>query len=535
MDLNKLMTILANGEKRGVEFKEAKNYFYDKDTYDYCAAIANEEGGYLILGVANDGKPVGTSAYIDTFNKVESEIYQQMSINVKVFEFNTDSKRIVVFEIPSHKTGQLVHSSGKYGYPMRIGDSLREMGSSEMKKILDESDPDWSIDVCPRVTISDLDPLAIDVLRQLWSVKALNTQITTFDDDKVLRSLELIIDDGVTNAAVVLLGKKSLIDKALPCAEIIFEWRQEPGKISNDYRIEWREPFLLIYNQLWQVLSQRNLKIPFQEGFIQRELYAFTEKPIREAILNAVTHRDYAITTQSIFIKASPSSFIIQSPGGLVSPVTIDTVLTKQAWRNRRIAEVLQKVGLVERSGQGVDDIYDQTIRDGKGLPSYLGSDVYSVQLTIPAIVKDSAFILYLEKITNQRQINLSFEEIYELEQIREEGVLHNPAFKDKFVELNLIEKSGFGRGTRYLLSRQFYENLDQRGKYTKIKGISRDMKKQLILNHISSFHKVTTSELQQALDMNQIDVNNLLQELKKTNKIIHHGSKKYGYWELIS
>lgn len=535
MSLEDLEILLKNVENRNIEYKKASGNFSDDDLFDYCAALANERGGQLVLGVTNDRIISGTSVYENSLPKKEGELFRILNLNIRTEEIVHPSGRVVVFHIPSRPQGQIIRSKGKYIYPMRSGESLTEMDQETIKQIFAEVNPDWSTQVLSGITISGLDPQSIDILRKRWALKAANPKIESFTNEKILRSLELINDVGVTSAAVVLVGKKSIIDKLLPCAEIIFEWRQKSGKIAYDYRQEWREPFLLIYNQLWKVLSQRNLRIPFQEGFIQREIYAFTEKPIREAILNAVTHRDYTITTQSIFIKASPESFVIQSPGGLVSPVTIDTVLTKQAWRNRRLAEVFQKIGLVERSGQGVDDIYEQTIKEGKGIPSFAGTDKFSVQLTIPAIVKDPEFILYLEKIINQKQIYLSFEEIFELEQIHEKGILQNPVFRSRFLGHNLIEKSGSGRGIRYFLSKQFYEYSDQRGNYTKLKGISRDQKKQLILNHLKDFPKATTSDLQKGLEMNQRDVNNLLQELKKIGKIHHLGSKKAGHWELVS
>jgi len=535
MTIEDLKNLLTNVEDRNIEYKKASSNFSDDSLFDYCAALANEGGGKLVLGVLNDKSIFGTSVYENSLPKKEGEIFRALNVNVRSEEIMHPSGRVVIFHIPSRPRGKIIRSKGKYTYPMRSGESITEMDQETIKQIFAEVNLDWSTQVLSGVSVSDLDPQAINNLRIQWALKAANLDIESFSSEKVLRSLELINDDGVTNAAVVLVGKKSIIDKLLPCAEIIFEWRQEPGKIAYDYRQEWRDPLLLIYDQLWQVLSQRNLRIPFQEGFIQRDIYAFTEKPIREAILNAVTHRDYTITTQSIFIKASPESFIIQSPGGLVSPVTVDTVLIKQAWRNRRIAEVFQKIGLVERSGQGVDDIYEQTIKEGKGIPTFVGTDNYSVQLTIPAVVKDPEFILFLEKIINQKQIHLSFEEIYELEQIHENGVLRNSTFRNKFLEYQLIEKSGSGRGIRYLLSKRFYEHSNQRGAYTKIKGISRDQKKQLILNHFIDFPKATTSDLQKGLEMNQSDVNNLLQELKKVGKICHQGSRRTGYWELIS
>ena len=100
--------------------------------------------------------------------------------------------------------------------------------------------------------------------------------------------------------------------------------------------------------------------------------------------------------------------------------VNLTNFLSEKSWRNRLLAESFEKIGFAERSSQGLDEIFEKSIRDGKGFPDLTKSNSHSVKLSIPAQVKDEDFILYLERIANERQVSLSFEEIYELEKIRE-------------------------------------------------------------------------------------------------------------------
>ncbi len=531
LELNKL---LSNSEGCNVEFKSARNNFNEhKELVDYCAAIANEGGGYLVLGIDNATHQVlGTTVYVTTLHTLEHVILEHIGIRVHAEELQHPDGRVVIFSIPSKSRGCAVSSNGKY--LMRAGSSLVPMDSETLKLILNENEPDWSTQIVEGAAIEGLDRDAINELRNKWARKADRSEIEKYSDEKILKSLELVTVNGITNAAIVLTAKKELMGKVLPCAEIIFEWRQEASKIPYDFRKEWREPFVLIYDQIWQTVNQRNLRFPFQEGFIQREIFAFTELPIREAILNAVTHRDYTITSQSIFIKASPDSFVIQSPGGLVNPVTLDTILTRSAWRNRRIAEVFQKVGLVERSGQGMDQIFDNTIREGKGLPDLKGTDAQCVFLTIPAKVQDPKFILFLEKLINERQLRLSFEEIYELEHIRQKRTVTNTRFKQKFLEYRIIEKIGRTRDAKYILSHRYYQYEGKPGVYTRLVGITREEQKLLLLKHLEMNSGKSRGFADSISALKESDVSNLLQELKKSGKIRFIGSKKNGYWEAV-
>ncbi len=536
-NLEQLNKWLTGKEGVSVEFKEAKNGFDCKhDLPDYCAALANEGGGKLILGVDDKGNIVGTKAFQGTDNKLSHELFTKIKIRVDVEEFSHTNGRILIFHVPGRLRGQRVKSTGNYFYPIRMGDSLIEMGDQKTKDILNEDSPDFTALVVPGLSMDDLDKQAIDIFRQKWAEKAGRKEYSSFDDEKVLKNTGLMEVKGITFAGLILVGSENSLRRYLADAEIIFEWRNDPKQIHYDFRKNWRSPFVMIDDEIWNTINARNIRIPFQEGFFQREIWAFDEKSIREAVHNAVMHRDYSIKGRSVFIKASPQGFLIESPGGFPPGITLENVLSEKEWRNRVLAEGFEKIGLAERSSQGLDDIFDKAIRDGKGMPDLSQSDSFVVRLSIPAQVKDKDFILYLERISNERQIHLSFEEIYELEKIRENKKIEKQEFKNKFLQHGIIEPVGKGRGTKYILSRRYYEIIGQSGKHTRLRGLSRDQIKELILNHIKEGKPCTVENLLVGFpECKPQDLSNILQELKRHGKIHFTGSRRRGMWRITN
>ncbi|MCX5749252.1 MAG: putative DNA binding domain-containing protein [Candidatus Saganbacteria bacterium] len=497
---------------------------------DYCAAIANEGGGKLILGVTDKEREIiGTKSFAGTLHELPIKLLQALSIRVDAEELKIDTKRVVIFHIPSHPVGILIKSNGRY--LMRAGSSLVEMTSDKIREIVMETIKDFSAQIVPGLALSDIDEESVNRFRALWAKKQGKLEYLSHDTEKILRSIEIFTDKEINYAGLILFGKKEKIAELLPGAEIIYEWRQEK-KISHDFRSSWRDPFFKIYDDIWAIINARNSRTPFQEGFVQREISAFTEAPIREAVLNAVAHRDYKTETASIIIKASPDEFTIESPGGFLPGITPENIIEKSEWRNRRIAEILEKAGLIERSGQGMEVIFGTTIREGKGLPSFKGSDQYSVKLSIPAKVKDEQFIKFLEKVANEKQISLTFEEIYELENIRENKKVKSLKFKDKFLEMGIIEKIGRTSSTQYILSHKWYEYQGKAGIYTRIAGLSRDRNKQLIVEHLKKNKKgARNTDFRDALGFDQKTINNFLQELKDDGKVRFEGKKRTGKW----
>jgi ATP-dependent DNA helicase RecG len=262
---------LGQPEGLNLELKTAKHSFSaDKDLPDYCAALSNEGGGKLILGVAPDHRIVGTKAFQGTHNTLSVNLLSKLKIRIDVEEFDHPHGRVLIFHIPPHPPGQPIRSTGSYRYPMRAGESLTEMDSETLKRISNETDTDYSSRIIAGLSISDLDQTALKNFRERWAQKAKRPDYLEFSDEKMLRNVGLLKDQGLNCASLILFGKKEKIDQLLPGSEIIFEWRHGAKKIPHDYRINWREPFFKIYDEVWETINARNLRIPFQEGLFQR-------------------------------------------------------------------------------------------------------------------------------------------------------------------------------------------------------------------------------------------------------------------------
>lgn len=251
-----------------LEFKAARNSFNaEKDLPDYCAALSNEGGGKLILGVDHNGKMVGTTAFHGTYNKLSHDLLTKIKIRVNVEELYHSNGRVLIFHIPPHPQGRPIKSTGSYTYPMRAGESLTEMDETTLKSILNETTPDFSNQIINGLSLLDLDERAIGNFRKRWAQKARREDYLTFSDEKMLRAIGILTDKGLNYGCLILFGKKEKIDELIPCSEIVFEWRQDAKKISHDFRINWREPFFKIYDEVWEAINLRNLRFHSKKDF----------------------------------------------------------------------------------------------------------------------------------------------------------------------------------------------------------------------------------------------------------------------------
>jgi ATP-dependent DNA helicase RecG len=227
---------------------------------------------------------------------------------------------------------------------------------------------------------------------------------------------------------------------------------------------------------------------------------------------------------------------VVESPGGLPPGITLENILNHQSPRNRRIAEVFEKCGLVERSGQGMDLMFEESIRQGKLAPSFAGTDDYQVVVTLHGEVQDSAFVRFLEQVGLERTASFSTQDFLLLDLIhRDEPVpeeLHRRL--PNLVELGVVESIGRGRGTRHILARRFYAMTRRKGAYTRKRGLDRETNKQLLLKHITD----NACEGSKMADLLQVlpghsrgQVKALLAELKRQGMVTVRGRTKGASW----
>lgn len=409
MTINELKQLRESEDK--VEFKAAENNFpwnggshtgqkeRRKCFLGYIVALCNEGGGYLVLGMGDDHphEVIGSNFSEGEIGNLEDAVYEKLGIRVHIQELFEDKKRVVVTKTPARPKGRTLKFEG---VPlMRTGESLRNMSDDEVFAILSEQEADFSATICPNLTLEDLDENAIRILKSKYAEKQHNESFLTQTNEQVLIDLELFKNGRLTYAALILLGKKDKIKELLPQCAINLEHRSNPASIQFDKRGLFTDPYFLLIEDLWKIIDARNKMKHIQIDSYIADIPELNNEVIRESVNNAVAHRDYTKSSE-IIIKQSPAAFSVSSHGGFPLGVNKDNILTVNSTpRNRLLAEVLTKTGLVERSGQGVDKIFYQTLSEGKAFPSYDNSDLFQVTINIPALIKYPVFALFIREI----------------------------------------------------------------------------------------------------------------------------------------
>lgn len=526
--------LLTTPEGNHIEFKEAVKSIDLETLVKYCVALANEGGGSFILGVT-DKRPrrvVGTHAFPEP-GRTEAVLYEQLKQRIQIEEYRHETKRVLIIHIPGRLPGTAWQYKG--AYLMRTGDALVPMSDDQLRRIHEETGPDFSAEICSSATFDDLDPAAIDLFRTSWLRKAPRLNVGASPADRLLTDAELLVEGKVTYAALIMLGKKEALGRFLGQAEIIFEYRsgEAPGPAAD--RREFRCGFFPVLNEIWELINLRNDRQHFQQGLFMMDILTFDERAVREAILNAVSHRDYR-NGGSVFIRQFPRKIEIVSPGGFPPGINQENVLWQQNPRNRRISEVLGKCGLVERAGQGFDLIYRECIRQSKRLPDFNRTDQHRVWLTLHGEITDPEFLRFLEEVGRERLATFGIEDFLVIDLIHRDRAV--PSYLETrispLLDNGIIERIGRGRGTKLLLSRRFYRHLGKSGVYTRKKGLDRETNKALIAKHIQDNDAAGTrmEEFRQVLPShNRSQIQVLLRELVKDKRVHSHGRTKAARW----
>lgn len=529
-----------------IEFKRASqgNFAYDggnrirpnerrKCILGYVTALCNEGGGYLVLGM-EDAYPhhvVGTKQNQGAIGDLESNIYRDTSIRPLIYELYeneiTKTGRVLVIEVPKRPIGKLFRFED---VPlMRVGEDLKPMSDEMIFGIMQEHEPDFSSGICDNISIKDLDTEAMKLLKQKYAAKQKNHSFLTLSDEQVLSDLQLIKGGKCTFAALILVGKKEKLKEILPQASVILEYRKSESLIPYDNRQCYCKPFYKMIDLLWHDINLRNDKIDVSDNSYIFNIPFFNEDVIREAINNAIAHRDYRRSGE-IVIKQYPQKMIIMNAGGFPLGVTIDNLLRVQSTpRNRLLADVLAKTGIVERSGQGVDKIFKYTLSEGKQAPDYTNSDPFRVELHLSADIKDKAFAMFLE--SEQRDLpedeRLSVFDIIALDKIRQGKFqeVEKETIK-KLLNRVLIEKRGRTKGTYYILSKSYYEFSGKEGEYSQRDDWGTNQVVSVIIPHLTKFGKAKMKDFAKLLEghLTRRQVRTMIEKLVKGQILVKEG-----------
>jgi ATP-dependent DNA helicase RecG len=521
-------------EVEHLEFKAARDSFENDNLCRYCAALANNGGGLLVLGITNERprEVCGTKAF-QNLNKTKLLLLERLRLDVGVTEVDFSGKRVLVFQVGRHPVGLPVSYNGRY--QTRVGESLVNMTPERLAAITREATPDFSATICPGATLDALDNMLIQHFRARWRTKSGNTALDNLSDRQLLADAQLIIDDGITYAAIVMLGTSAAVARHCARAETIYEYRGAAQAIPAQQRQEFKRGFLAYLEDLWSLVNQRNETHQLRQGLFVLDFPDLNEGVVREVLLNALAHRDYQ-DPGSVWIRQYPRRLEVVSPGGFPPGITPQNMMYRQQPRNRAIAEALQKCGLVERANQGAKLMFRHSILEGKGFPDFTGTDDYQVAVTLKGDAADSRFVAYLNRIGRQRLESFDLNDLIALELVHRQKPVPDQLQTSlvKLKEAGVIESPRKGKRGKLMLTQAFYGAIGDRAAYTRRVGLGEDEKQALLLKHLRSCgdEGAPIGELEDVVtDVPRTTLYRMLGKLREAGLITIRGERRWARW----
>lgn len=370
-DVKSALDAIAGGAKAGatesttLDFKEdaASEKESLRVVLDAALCFANTAGGFVVLGVDDDG--VGPTALLGTKldpTAIKKYVHDNSRprLLVDCHEEIYKGVRLVVVRVDAD---QEIYADGKGRAPHRIGTDCVGMDPATQQRLREERrgyDPS-----ALRADHAEVSPAALASARRRLtaSLRPERNGLAKLSDDDLLRALGVTGPDGELLAAGEYLAGPDGV-------EVLYQYRESPG---GEPRVVERisGPLLLVYDRVMEFIGLRRQLTPvtLPDGQ-QLQVEDFPELAVREAISNALIHRDYRLAGP-VVVEQSPQVMVVTSPGALVAGVTVDNILTHPSKpRNRTLAAAVRTLELAEEVGRGVDRMYREMVRSGRPTPT---------------------------------------------------------------------------------------------------------------------------------------------------------------------
>lgn len=550
MTIEELEKDITGGESQTVEFKSWVKAANMKErinlAVDELIAFANAKGGTVYFGIENNGEITGCTKY-DTQNIIEA-IYDK-----------TRPPLFTEIEVVRHPKGDVlaihVQSDG-ITYATTEGKCLKRLGRNskpyyphEMSyKYSTIQSPDFSGKIIIESSEQDINKLEIYRLKEKLKIREPESTLSDMEDMAFLSDLGLVKYEGeipkLTIAGLLFVGKEQSIQRLLPQAEVIYLHYSAENLEEYDARLDMKAPIISIIDRLSEKILDANRIVNVQVGLFRLEIVDFSERVIQEAILNALAHRDYQ-NMAAVYVKHYPDRIVIENPGGFLEDINEHNIITHPSVpRNKLIAETLQSLKYVQRSGQGVDIIFRDMVLSGKPYPEYRAySD--AVSLTIYSAVNDLEFVKFVAKEQHDLQQNFSLAELMILRYLTDNRRIsmseaerliqgsHDFAQKscNNLIRNGLIELSG----KEYMLTAKSYEAVKSSLEYTRDKSIQYIRAKEMILDYIQINGFITNEKTRQLCGFSKQQARSALDKMRNEGLIELTGAGPASKYILLS
>ena len=526
--------MIPKEETLTVEFKSDEKKYPDSEIFDAVVAFANTEGGELYLGVENNGEitgvhkehsnPVTLSAYI------ANNTIPPVSIRAEIVE---DVHPVLKITVPKSYSGIVATISGKVSRRQIKADGTPEnvpMYPFEFAtRLSDLRMLDYSAMPMTECTLDTFDPLEIEHLRSLILSYNGDRSLLELSDEGLLKALGFVREMNnqliPTLTGILMIGKVTAIKQHIPTHAASFQ-----VLTGTEVRVNYDlcMPLLSTIVRINDYMSAWNPEKEIEMGLFRVSVPDFNKRAFREAIVNAFSHRDYTKMGR-VRVMLDDDGLTIANPGGFIEGVTIKNLLSAEPHgRNPLLADALKRIGLAEKTGRGIDRIYEGSLVYGNPLPDYSNSTSVTVSLFIPRSRPDPELAKMIADEQNRLGRPLTLNTLMVLNilkdtprssvsQLAEATNLSEIATKsilDTSVECGLVDAFGSGRNRNYMLSSKIYKVESKKIGYVRQADIDETRYRELIINMAKNNDYIARADVVQLLHVSDNQAYRLLKTL---------------------
>ena len=549
------MRTIPLNETLEIEFKSDVKCYSDHDLIEETVGMTNTIGGVLYLGVEDDGSITGVHEKHKDAVGVTALIANNTVPPVSVrAEIITDGKDILKIEVPRSRA-IVSTSSGKILRRRLKMDGTPEvvpMYSYEIPSRLSELGLlDFSAQPLPGATIKDLDPNQRVRLRKIiQNRQGGEKSLLSLPDDELDIALRLVTEVGgkltPTVTGMLLIGKEERIQELMPTAKSTFQVLEGTAVRMNE---DSTKPLLEVFENYETYLKAWNPERETEYGLFRIPIPEFDWAAFREGLVNAFCHRDYTMIGE-VRVLIDDEGLIISNPGGFIDGVNLKNLLTVEPHgRNPALADAMKRIGLAEKTGRGIDRIYEGSIIFGRPWPDYTESTRRTVKLFIQRAKADLPFaklvadeqnrqgkplsiytLMILSLLKNERRCNI--DRMIEITNLSENKVR---SAVENMIEMGLVEASGNGKNRSYILGKKIYREINESIQYVRQTDIDSIRYPELVLKLARTQNGIITKQdICDLLKITPSQAYSLIKKLQKENKIYLLNGGKYTKYKVV-
>jgi ATP-dependent DNA helicase RecG len=347
-----------------------------------------------------------------------------------------------------------------------------------------------------------------------------------------------------TLTGLLLVGRETSLRQLVPTHEFAFQVMAQQAVRFNEFR---RFPLLKALDWLETNFRPYNPEEELQVGLFRVPVPKVDMGAFREAVANALVHRDYH-GRGAVHVRLEDDALVVSNPGGLVDGVTLDNLLvTEPRPRNPALADAMKRIGVVERSGRGVDKIFRGMLKFGRPAPDYGNTTTQSVVLRLPTTEADLEFRRLVVEHERAHNAELPIDSLIALAALRatkrvtadelavqiQRDTTSAKRTLEALTEAGLVEAHGATRARSYTLSASLYQAVGDKAAYTRQAGFSPIQHEQMVLSYVQQHGQIKRAEVMDLCRLTEDQAWQLLKRLVSAEKLVKHGERRWSLYTL--